>query len=936
MTPNMKIFIVEDEALVVMELKDRLSRLGYAVTGTAARGEKALELIAANPPDLVLMDICLAGQIDGIETAARLRAQHPVPVVFLTAYSDDELLRQAGDVEPFGYLVKPFEERELHATIQMALCRHRLERRLSEANAQLEDKVRERTAMLARSEALNLAILNSVDVEIVVLDRNGMIISVNEAWRRFARENGPDPGAPVPNTEIGDNYLDACLSAEAGAAAHDDCVGCDGIRAVLDGRLANCTMEYPCHSPGQQRWFKMVVSPLNSEEGGVVIAHTDISESKAAARALHERERLLTSINQNLVGAFVYRLEVTSARRIRYNYVSPNVEEVTGLSPAALLEDGDQVFALLIADELPRYRDKITESARTGERLDFELRFRHAVDGSVRWLRVRGRNVERRSNGTIVHEGISMDITAAKEAEAENRKLALVAARTINGVVLTDSQTRIEWVNEGFTRISGYTLDEVRGRVPGRFLQGPATDSDVRAQIGAALRAGRGCGAELINYAKDGRQYWVDIEIQPLHDSAGRVTHFMAIEKDITQRKAADDVLHLTTANLAARTAALEAAREVAERAQLSKTRFFAAASHDLLQPLNAARIFASSLGERLDLSPATVRIVERIDAALRNAEEVVDVLVNVAKLDTGAVRPMVEDVNLGEMLRGLMGQFSSIAEQRHLKLRLGPCKVTVRSDRLLLRRVFQNLVSNALRYTARGGVLVGVRRLSGARIRVDIVDTGPGIPRESLSSVFEEFRRLGRASPWGEKGLGLGLSICKRICDLLDHELTVSSVVGRGSNFSVNLGKGRSWHAARVVKSPRVREVRVQPGLSLRVLCIDDDVDVLDAMTTLLIGWGVSCERAPSRDLAIEMARSCRPDVVLVDFQFDGDESFTGLDIIKSIRALYPERPPVAMLITANHSDDLKATTREQGIPVLYKPLRVSRLRSLLEAVSL
>ena len=176
-----RVFIVEDEALIAMELRDRLNGLGYEVTGTASRGEQALEAIPACAPDVVIMDFRLAGTLTGIETAARLRTHLDVPIIFLSAYSDEELLRQAGEVLPFGYLVKPFEERELHATIQMALYKHSMERALRESHARLEEKVRERTAELARSRE-NLAVtLDSIGEAVVATNAAGNVMFMNPA-----------------------------------------------------------------------------------------------------------------------------------------------------------------------------------------------------------------------------------------------------------------------------------------------------------------------------------------------------------------------------------------------------------------------------------------------------------------------------------------------------------------------------------------------------------------------------------------------------------------------------------------------------------------------------------------------------------------------------------------------------------------------------------
>lgn len=375
---------------------------------------------------------------------------------------------------------------------------------------------------------------------------------------------------------------------------------------------------------------------------------------------------------------------------------------------------------------------------------------------------------------------------------------------------------------------------------------------------------------------------------------------------------------------------ALADAQEVANLAHLSKSRYFAAASHDLLQPLNAARIFASSLAEQPDLSAQGRQVAARIDAALRNAEEVIDVLVEVARLDTGAVRIAVETVDLGELLRGLVEQFAAIAQGRRLQLRLGPCRYLVASDRRLLRRLLQNLIANALRYTARGGVLVGVRRLAGG-IRVEVVDTGPGLDPQQLARAFEEFQRAGPASPWGERGLGLGLAICQRICALLGHGIVARSRPGHGSAFGVEIAGAPRRRTAELVRE--LEGERSSPRLTLSVLCVDDDVDALDAMAALIGGWGARVSTASTREAAELALATGRYDVLLVDYQLCEDQRGDGLAIVARQREL--QRPTAAILITADRSPEAQAAARALAVPVLHKPLRAMRLRALLESLA-
>lgn len=381
------------------------------------------------------------------------------------------------------------------------------------------------------------------------------------------------------------------------------------------------------------------------------------------------------------------------------------------------------------------------------------------------------------------------------------------------------------------------------------------------------------------------------------------------------------------------RSRALDEAQRAAQAAHLSKTRFFAAASHDLLQPLNAARIFASSLAELPDLPDSARQVAARIDAALRNAEDVIDVLVDVAKLDTGAVRPHFEEFDLDDLLRGLVDQFDSLSRGRRLRLQLGPCSIRVRSDRRLLRRVLQNLLSNALRYTATGGVLVGVRR-SGAARRIDVVDTGPGLNAQQLERAFEEFQRVGSVSPWGERGLGLGLAICQRICALLGHRLLTRSRPGRGSRFGVLIDIWQPLRPALAAAPSPAPALARQPRLALRLLCIDDDRDALDALASLLGGWGAQVDRARDEIEAVGQMARTHYDVLLADYDLDSDGEPDGLALLARLRARQTP-PPKVILMTAHRGEEPHAQAQAAGVPLLHKPLHAMRLRALLESLA-
>jgi Na+/proline symporter/signal transduction histidine kinase/ActR/RegA family two-component response regulator len=379
------------------------------------------------------------------------------------------------------------------------------------------------------------------------------------------------------------------------------------------------------------------------------------------------------------------------------------------------------------------------------------------------------------------------------------------------------------------------------------------------------------------------------------------------------------------TRELSEALAAQRSAQLAAEAANQSKTRFVAAASHDLLQPLNAARLFAAALRAQPDIDPESASLGERIDTALRAAEELLDGLLDISRLDAGAQRVEVEVFSLNEMFDTLRAQFSTLAGARGLQLRIRSLPLHVRSDRRLLRRILQNLLSNALRYTRSGGVMLAARK-RGDRLRLEVWDSGPGIADEHQQVIFEEFQRLDQASPWGEKGLGLGLSICERIARLLGHRLALRSRPGHGSCFSIEVPLGD----AREATPPTAAQPPSAHLPPMRVLCLDNDRDILDGMRLLLGRWGVEVVTAATVDEALARVRERAPDAILADYHLhDRVEGLDALDELRRVAAV-----PGA-LITADASDTLAAAARARGYALLRKPVKPAALRALLAALA-
>ena len=383
------------------------------------------------------------------------------------------------------------------------------------------------------------------------------------------------------------------------------------------------------------------------------------------------------------------------------------------------------------------------------------------------------------------------------------------------------------------------------------------------------------------------------------------------------------------TADLTRVNAELEVARAKADAANHDKTRFLAAASHDLLQPLNAARLYTSTLIERAK-STAFAELATSIEASLTAVEEIMSALLDISRIDSGALKPAPTPVAAQDLLRRIEVEFAPLAREHKVALHIIPTKTTVMADRSLVGRIVQNLVSNAIKYTPAGGkVLVGLRR-KGNRLRLDVIDTGIGFNRDQHRLVFAEFSRLDRAARMAQ-GLGLGLSIVQRLVTALDLTLELDSREGQGSRFSLYLPIVRN---ARPAQGQTLQAPETNFGtLNLKVLCVDNEKAILEAMRGLLEHWGCDVRVALSlkqidRERLLE---GWYPDLVLMDYHLD---QTSGLDAIEWLRHNLGGHLPAA-LVTADRSPAVRALAEDRGILVVTKPVKPAALRAAISGLA-
>lgn len=412
----------------------------------------------------------------------------------------------------------------------------------------------------------------------------------------------------------------------------------------------------------------------------------------------------------------------------------------------------------------------------------------------------------------------------------------------------------------------------------------------------------------------------LEISTDPLPDGG-----FVAVYTDVTERHRAAEALREANEGLerriAERTQALAAAKAEADRATQAKTRLLAAVSHDLLQPLHAARLFISAAMER---TPDP--LIPQADAALRSVEQLLGDLLDVTKLNTGVIRPMPTSVYIEDVLRPLAEETAVVASRQGLALRRVPCRACVRTDPMLLRRILQNFLANAVRYTQGGKILLGCRR-AGDHLRIEVWDTGAGIPADKLQEIFQEFHQLdvaGGRKQAPDRGLGLGLSIVERFAALLGHRVTVRSAVGRGSCFAVDVPLAAAAAPARLSTGGAQ-----QAGLAgTLVLCVENEAAVAAATRELLSGWMCEVVTAANAEEALAALGGRRPDVVLTDFHLDQGRS--GLEVLACIRATFGQDVPAAA-ITADRSPAVREAVAAAGCRLAYKPIRPGALRALL-----
>lgn len=359
-------------------------------------------------------------------------------------------------------------------------------------------------------------------------------------------------------------------------------------------------------------------------------------------------------------------------------------------------------------------------------------------------------------------------------------------------------------------------------------------------------------------------------------------------------------------------------AKAEAESANASKTRFLALASHDILQPLNAARLYTASLIED-QLSAGQRNVVLKLNDSLQSTEELISTLLEIARIDDGAIQPKLETFSLNDNLRPLIQESQLLAKERNIRLRWVPCRLWVHSDPVYLRRILQNLISNAIKYTPAGSVLVGCR-MQGDTVSIQVLDTGPGIGEADQKKIFNDFYRISGSAAIAN-GVGLGLGVVARLSALLDHQIDLNSTLGRGSQFLLQVPIGMP--KASEVPTIEHNSGAANPLSGLEILCVDNQPENLLAITSLLERWGCIVTVATR---GAEARKARQPQLILMDYQLDFGED--GITLYESLCDYWGTDIP-ALLVTANAEQSIRQQAQAAGMAYLRKPVKPAPLRA-------
>ena len=581
---------------------------------------------------------------------------------------------------------------------------------------------------------------------------------------------------------------------------------------------------------------------------------------RVEARLKVSDERLRLALDSTQIGIFEWNVPAGHV------YYSPGLWAMLGYDHGRMPPSHDSWQNLIHPDDGSVYRRRV-ESQLAGLASFIEPEFRvRARNGDWRWVYTRSKTVAALPNGKPLRIiGTVQDINARREAEqalresqAEARKLSLVASKTDNPVLIASPTGAIEWVNESFTRVMEYSLEEVVGKAPADFMDGPETDPNTVARIRAAMAHGQGISTDVVNYSKSGRKYHLRLQIQPIRDETDQLQNFIAIETDITARVETEQMLRR--------------AKTEADEASRAKSEFVASMSHEIRTPMNGV-IGMTSLLLETPLNPEQLDFINTIRTSGEALLTIINDILDFSKIESGKLELEHLPLELAVCIEEALDLFALQASAKKLEMvyHLGPgVPAWIMGDITRLRQVLVNLVNNAVKFTPRGSIVIEVQRLArrkgtaaGFQLEFTVRDTGIGIPAERRDRLFKAFSQVDSSTTRKYGGTGLGLAISQRLTILMGGGIRVQSTEGEGSSFVFTVAAEAAAPPADTPAAPKLDALR-----DGTVLCVEGRPMTQRRLRALLEPFGARCIFIPSIAAAAEVAATLekRPVLLIVD----------------------------------------------------------------------
>ena len=760
------------------------------------------------------------------------------------------------------------------------------------------------------------AILDALPAEVALLDSDGTIIGVNAAWRRFAAENG----CRCIDGAIGHNYVQVCAAA-TGRDSDEAAEVATGLREVLSGKRSDYAVEYPCHSPSEQRWFRMIAAPLQNGARGAVVMHVDITDRIVAEHQTHESLGLLRAVIEGTTDAIYvknregrYLLINTAGAR----FLGKSAAEIVGQTDEQLLQGGD-AKSVRAFDEL---------IIQTGETSVYEGCM--TIDGVTRtFFSTKGplRNAQGRITGVV---GVARDISDRKQAEREirfneQRYRSLVEATT-SIVWDTPASGEFEVEQPRWSAFTGQTFEELRGW--GWLNAVHPDDQAETARVWSAAVATRTrYEVEHRLLFRDGGYRDMIVRAVPILGEDGSIVQWIGIHTDITARKEAE--------------IELLRAKEAAETATRAKSEFLANMSHEIRTPMNGVIGMTGMLLETA-LTPAQQELARTIQSSGESLLTIINDILDFSKIEAGKLEFETLDIDLPHLLQGTVTLMQPNADTKALHLHTSieaDVPSRLRGDGGRLRQVLLNLLSNAIKFTAKGEVRLDVGLHSqtpqGATLRFRVADSGIGISEEAQARLFQAFSQADGSTTRKYGGTGLGLAICKQLVGKMRGNIGVESSPGEGSTFwfTAELEKQRVLPTIHTASGDSGKpggsgSANPEPSTRLRILVAEDNVVNQRVLLHQLGKLGHTADAVADGLEVLEALSRIPYDIILMDCHMPELDGYAATQRIRSAGG----HQPYIIAITANAMQGDREVCLHAGMDsYVTKPVRIGELEAVL-----